>query len=128
MKTPVLSHSITQPNFTYQHLNGKAVRGSSGTRYTTMITGTSTQTMTLYTSVGVDNHDAVACTMSGGVTDCPAFDTETTGSFVAHDNMMPYLALTYLIYSPETVYPPGMAFYNGILPVGPKGCYIVGRG
>lgn len=128
MKTPELSHTITQPNFKYQHLNGKAVRGSSGTRTTTMITGTSTQTMSRVTNVGVSNHNAVACTVSGGVTDCPAFDTESAGLSTPHNNMMPYLTITYLIYSPETVYEPGMTFYNGCLPVGPSGCYIVGKG
>jgi hypothetical protein len=69
--------------------------------------------------------------MSGGVTDCPAFDTEATGSGDAHNNMMPYIALVYLIQAePET--PPGpvipsMVLYNGALPVTAGGAYIAGR-
>jgi microcystin-dependent protein len=127
MKTPELSHSITQPNFTYQHLNGKAVRGSSGTRTTTMITGTSTQTMSRSTNVGVSNHDATACTISGGVMDCPAFDTESAGIGDAHENMMPYLAVMYIIrYEPESK-AERMLIFNGCMPVAPSGTYLKGK-
>ena len=127
-KTPVLSHTITQPNFTYTHLNGTAVRGSAGFKEQTIYSGRSTLTMSRSTNLAITNHAAANCTMSGGITDCPAFDTESTGLGTAHDNMMPYLTLTYLIYAPETVYPPGMVYFNGAIVTGPSGCYFTGKG
>ncbi len=125
-QTPTLSHNITQAVFQYSRLGGTSnvTTASSNGRYN----GNGTSTMSRATNLSVAAHNASACTMSGGVTDCPAFDTESAGSGAAHDNMMPYLTLTYLIYAPETVYEPGMTYYNGCLPVGPSGCYIVGKG
>jgi microcystin-dependent protein len=35
--------------------------------------------------------------MSCGVTDCAAMDSSSTGSGAAHNNMMPYLALNFII-------------------------------
>lgn len=125
-KTPKLTHTITQAVFQYSKLGGTSNVSSAGNsgRYT----GNGTSTMSRATNLAVTAHAASACTMSGGVTDCAAFDTESAGSSAAHNNMMPYLTLTYLIYSPETVIEPGMTYYNGCLPVGPSGCYIVGKG
>ena len=125
-----MSHTITQPAFSYAQCSGSLASwntaGGLGTAacYNTR----STVNMTNSTKLAVANHAATDCTMSGGVTDCAAFDTEDAGSSAAHNNMMPYLTLTYLIYSPETVIEPGMTYYNGCLPVGPSGCYIVGKG
>ena len=87
--------------------------------------------MSRATSVAISDHAATDCTMSGGVTDCPAFETETTGNGDAHNNMMPYIALVFLIQAePDT--PPGpiipsMVLFNGALPVGTSGAYIAGR-
>lgn len=121
-----MSHTVTQAVFKFTRLNGSTgiTTGRNGGRYT----GYGTAAMTRSTNLAVSNHPATACTMSGGVMDCPAFDTESAGLSTPHNNMMPYVSLTYLIYAPETVYEPGMAFYNGCLPVGPSGCYIVGKG
>lgn len=53
------------------------------------------------------------------------------GGSQAHNNMMPYIALVYLIQAePDT--PPGpvipsMVLFNGSMPVGPSGAYIAGR-
>lgn len=129
-KTPELSHSITaQPSFTYTRANSTATNGvrQTGASYT----GRRNASMSRATSVAISDHPATDCTMSGGVTDCPAFDTETTGNGDAHNNMMPYIALVYLIQAePDT--PPGpviqsMVLFNGALPVGPSGAYIAGR-
>lgn len=130
MVTPELSHTITsQPSFTYTRCNSTSSNGvqQTGDSYT----GRTNASMTRATDVSITSHQATACTMSGGVTDCPAFDTETAGSGDAHNNLMPYIALVYLIQAePDT--PPGpvvpsMVLYNGALPVGPSGCYIAGR-
>lgn len=126
--TPSLSHSITtQPAFTYTRLNATAgALNQSGSKYT----GRTNASMSRSTSVAITAHPATACTMSGSITDCPAFDTEATGSGDAHNNMMPYIALVYLIQAmPDT--PPGpvipsMVLFNGALPVGQSGAYIAG--
>ena len=130
IKTPQLAHTITtQPSFTYVYPSGSAPRYLQVNKdcYNTR----SNASMSRATSVAITAHPATACTMSGGVTDCPAFDTEPTGSGDAHNNMMPYIALVYLIQAePDT--PPGpvipsMVLFNGALPVGPSGAYIAGR-
>ena len=125
-----MSHTITQPAFSYAQCSGSLASwntaGGLGTAACYNIR--STVNMTNSTKLAVADHAAADCTMSGGITDCAAFDTEDAGSSQAHNNMMPYLTLTYLIYAPETVYEPGMTYYNGCLPVGPSGCYIVGKG
>jgi microcystin-dependent protein len=124
-KTPELTHTVTQPATTYTGTWGtvNANLGSGINAYT----GSSSAAMTRSTNLSVAAHAAAACTVTGGVTDAPAFDTESTGLAVAHDNMMPYLTLTYLIYSPETVYPPGMVYFNGAMVIGPSGAYLQGR-
>ena len=131
IKTPALAHSITtQPAFKYNRANTGS-RIYSG-RDTTLRTGRGGETnMSRATSVAISDHAATDCTMSGGVTDCPAFETETTGNGDAHNNMMPYIALVFLIQAePDT--PPGpiipsMVLFNGALPVGTSGAYIAGR-
>lgn len=97
LKTPQLNHTITtQPAFTYAQMTSAAARGiiGSGANH---FTSTKSASMSRATNVAISDHPATACTMSGGVTDCPAFDTEPTGSSAAHNNMMPYIALVYLI-------------------------------
>lgn len=93
--TPSFEHSITaQPSFTYTKLNGtRHMNRSRGGAYQSVTNAS----MSRATNVAISDHPATDCTMSGGVTDCPAFDTETTGNGDAHNNMMPYIALVYLI-------------------------------
>lgn len=129
-ETPAYAHSITrQPGTTYSKLNGT-------TRYNNSIANTSafasvkTAAMSRATNFGVSAHPATACTMSGGVTDCAAFDTEDAGQGQAHNNMMPYLALAYIIQAePDTPPVPSMALiHNGtVIPVTAGGAYIAGR-
>lgn len=124
--TPTLSHTITQAVFQYSRLGGASnvtTKGSGNDRYT----GNGTSTMSRATNLAVAAHAAADCTMSGGVTDCPAFDTESAGSSQAHNNMMPYLSLVYLIrYEPE-IKGERMLMFNGIMPVAPSGTYLKGR-
>lgn len=131
LKTPQLTHSITaQPAFKYTQMASAASRGIIGTG-ANHFTSMKSASMSRSTSVGITDHPATACTMSGSITDCPAMTSGDAGSGDAHNNMMPYIALVYLIQAePDT--PPGpvipsMVLYNGAMPVGPSGCYITGR-
>ena len=84
--------------------------------------------MSRATNVAITAHAATACTMSGGITDCAAMASGDAGSGQPHNNMMPYIALVYLIQAmPDTPPVPSMVLFNGALPVGPSGAYIAGR-
>lgn len=124
--TPQLSHTVsTQPSYKYNAVASAAQRGrvGSGVSY---ISSTKSASMSR-TNASITAHQATACTMSGAITDCAALTAGDAGSDVAHNNMMPYLALTYLIrYAPDIPPGPRMAYYNGALPVGPLGGYICG--
>ena len=99
-KTPELSHSITaQPSFTYTRANRTETTGvrQIGDSYT----GRKNASMSRATSVAISDHPATDCTMSGGVTDCPAMTSGYAGSGSAHNNMMPYIALVFLIQARE---------------------------
>lgn len=127
LKTPQLTHSITtQPSFTYTRCNSTAGTGvvQSGNSYT----GRSNASMSRSTSVGISDHAATACTMSGSITDCAAMTSGDAGSGDAHNNMMPYIALVYLIQAePDTPPVPSMVMFNGCMPVTAQGYYLVGR-
>lgn len=126
ISTPKLTHTVTQPMFQYNVCNGgNSTMYSSGRAHYTSVTSAA---MTRSTNMSITDHASADCTMSGGVTDAPAFDTESAGSGLGHNNMMPYLALTYLIYSPVTVHEPGMVYYNGFYITGPNGGYFTGKG
>lgn len=98
--TPSLSHSITtQPSFTYTHLNAtsKTYAYTAGKGYA----GRTNASMSRATSVAISDHAATACTMSGSITDCAAMTSGDAGDGNAHNNMMPYLALVFLIQAEE---------------------------
>lgn len=98
VKTPELSHSITkQPSFTYNSLNGTYGSFDAWGSGATFFTSRTNRSMTISTNFAVADHPETDCTMSGGVIDAPAFDTESTGGGLAHNNMMPYIALVFLI-------------------------------
>lgn len=97
VSTPSLSHSVTtQPAFNYSRPNGtNTTRNASdgnGAR-----SGTTSTAAAISTNCAVEKHPATACTMSGGVTDCAEFDTESTGSGTPHNNMQPYVTMMYVI-------------------------------
>lgn len=101
IKTPSLAHSITtQPAFKYNRANtGSKIYSSKDT---TLKTGSGSATnMTRATNVAISDHPATDCTMSGGVTDCPAMTSGNAGNGDAHNNMMPYIALVFLIQARE---------------------------
>jgi microcystin-dependent protein len=95
--TPVLAHSITtQPAFNYTRLNGTAARDLWGSGYS-CYTGRQNRTRTYGTNMAVAAHPASDCTVTGGISNHAAFDTEPDGDGGAHNNMMPYLALNFII-------------------------------
>jgi microcystin-dependent protein len=121
-----LSHTVTQPVFTYVGLKTTTspVTSSSAKKYSGRTTGTMSQS----TNLEIADHPATACTVTGGILDCPAFNTENAGSGLGHNNMMPYLAVTYIIKSGLPVpLKPGMAMYNGFMVATAGGGYISGK-
>ncbi len=121
-----LSHTVTQPVFTYVGLKTttNVVTSSSIKKYSGRTTGTMSQA----TNLAIADHPATACTVTGGILDCPEFNTESTGSGLGHNNMMPYLAVTYLIKSGLPVpVEPGMSMYNGFMVATAGGGYISGK-
>lgn len=125
--TAELEHTITQPNMQYSRLDtfktcAYPTSGNAG-----YISRTN-RTMTIATNLAIANHPATACTVTGGIIDCPEFETENAGEGIGHNNMMPYLAVTYIIKAGNPVPPePGMVLYNGCLVVSAGGGYITGR-
>lgn len=124
-RTPSLSHTITQPSFTYVGLSGSTNRIRSGQ---VAATGTTSATMSRSANLAIADHPSTPCTITGGIIDCPAFNTETAGAGLGHNNMMPYLAVTYLIKAGTPVpIEPGMAMYNGFMVATAGGGYISGK-
>ena len=98
--TPAFSHSITQPVFKYNKPNTGGQGGTlSGS--TASYNSTNTATATRSTNVAVSAHAAAACTMSGSVSNASAFDSDTEGGSLAHNNMQPFIAMTYIISTGE---------------------------
>lgn len=98
--TPAFSHTITQPVFKYNKPN---TGGQGGTLSgpTASYNSTNTATATRSTNVAVSAHAAAECTMSGSVSNAAAFDSDTEGGNLAHNNMQPFIAMTYIISTGE---------------------------
>ena len=93
--TPELSHSVTQAVFTYGSPNWHQ---ATYQKYGANVCNSTTSTnATRSTNAAVANHASSACTMSGAVTECPAFDSETYGDDHGHNNMQPYVIVNYVI-------------------------------
>ena len=99
-KTPQFTHSITQPSYTYTQMNNASASAGGGSQVTRYTSKTSAG-MSRSTNFAVGKHSAAGCTKSGAITDCAALTAGNAGSGTAHNNMMPYLALTYLICASE---------------------------
>ena len=126
-KTPAFSHSITQPVATYNQLNSSGSMYGTNQQVTGVFTSRTSAAMSRSTNLAVSAHAASACTMSGSITDCAAFNTGSAGTGGAHNNLMPFLALTYIIrYATDTPPTPRMLIYNGAMPVTAQGYYLVG--
>lgn len=128
--TPELAHTVGQAVFKYDTYGGSNDGTVSSSQSKWGYYNTWNAAMTRSTNFAVAAHPATACTMSGGVADCAAFDTESAGQGQAHNNMMPYLALAYIIqYEPDTPPEPTMLYYGttAVIPVAPSGAYLTGR-
>lgn len=94
--TPKFVHSITaQPAFNYSKPNTTTGAGSQLSNR--CYNGTTSSTASRSTAASITAHAAANCTMSGGITDCDAFNMEDSGSDTAHENMQPYITLNYII-------------------------------
>ena len=96
--TPELSHTVGQASFQYAYPNA-TTKYSTLTQKTAAYTSRNTGTMSRSTSFAVGDHASAACTKTGGVTDCPAFDTASAGGGATHNNMMPFSEMNYIIYA-----------------------------
>lgn len=97
--TPQLTHSITQPMFTYNPTTGS--RSSSTSSSKNWTTSNTTTAASRSANLAIANHTASSCTKTGTVTDCNAFDMESVGGDAAHSNMQPYITLNYIISTGE---------------------------
>lgn len=93
--TPSLSHSITQPAYNYSGPNSTVGVSSGGSAKG----GSSSVAASRTTNLSVADHAASACTMSGAISDCAAFDTNGAGEDTGHNNMQPYVVMQYIIYA-----------------------------
>ena len=97
--TPAFSHSITQPVFKYNKPDASTggMLSTGNKVYSTSSTGTATRS----TNVAIAAHAASDCTMSGSIANKEAFDSDTTGGSLSHNNLQPYLAIAYIISTGE---------------------------
>jgi microcystin-dependent protein len=98
IQTPELSHTVTQPAYNYERPNGTTNMGNARPNVTSY-SGTSSVDASRSGSIAVEDHAGGVCTVTGGVTDAPDFDTETSGQDEGHSNMQPYLTLNFIIYT-----------------------------
>lgn len=95
--TPELSHNINaQPSCTYLNSGTQRVTTQSGAP-SVAYSGTSTATATRSSDVTIGNHDDASCTVSGSVTDCAELQSGDAGEDAAHNNMQPYVTVSYII-------------------------------
>lgn len=98
--TPVLTHTCSQPAYDYNRPNGSTAAGAAGSSQA--YSGTSSVAATRSTNLAMANHADAALTVTGGIDDCGAFDTEDSGLGQAHSNMQPYITMNYVIYTGVT--------------------------
>lgn len=99
--TPAFSHSITQPVFKYNKAKTGTTSLNSASTRNPCVSSSATATATRSTDVAVGKHAAAACTMSGAIADAAAFDSDSVGGNLSHNNMQPFIAMTYIICTGE---------------------------
>lgn len=98
-KTPSLSHTITQPVFKYNKPTGGGQASTIEIQTVSVYSGTNNASGSLSANVAIADHAATACTKSGSITNCAAFNMENTGGGTSHNNMQPYIVTNYIIYT-----------------------------
>lgn len=96
--TPQLTHSVTQPAYNYERPNGTMGYGNARPAIQAY-SGTTFSNASRSGNIAVSDHPASALTVTGSVTDCDAFDTETEGESTGHSNMQPFVTMNYIIYA-----------------------------
>jgi microcystin-dependent protein len=96
--TPALSHSITQPVFKY---NSPNYYGTGANQNIWAFSSTSSAAATRTANAVVAKHDPADCTQTGGINASDASVSSSTGTDGAHNNLQPYLAVTYIISTGE---------------------------
>lgn len=99
--TPAFAHTITQPVFKYNKANAGTTSLNSASTRNPCVSSSTTATATRSTNVAVGKHAAAACTMSGSIANAAAFDSDSVGSDLSHNNMQPFIAMTYIICTGE---------------------------
>ena len=100
--TPAFTHIITQPVFAYNKANtGTTSLNSASTRNPCISSSATGWTATRTTDVSVGNHAATACTVSGSIANAAAFDSNSIGGNLSHNNMQPFIAMVYIISTGE---------------------------
>lgn len=51
------------------------------------------------TNVSIDNHAPADCEVTGSISDCNSFNTNSSGYGTAHENMQPFVTMNYIIYA-----------------------------
>jgi microcystin-dependent protein len=97
---PSLSHSITQPSFTYAGPSGATTDGQySGS--SVYGNGSTSTNATRSTNVAVADHPATSCTGAVTIDDSNPFDSDPAGSSFPHNNMQPYITMSFIIQAME---------------------------
>lgn len=99
--TPAFSHTITQPVFKYNKAKAGTTSLNSASTRNPCVSSSTTATATRSTNVAVGKHAAAACTMSGSIANAAAFDSDSVGGNLSHNNMQPFIAMTYIICTGE---------------------------
>lgn len=96
VKTPVLSHNITQQPM-YQYSQAQSSTSKSG--YDHNVTRSDYEASRTR-DVSIASHSG-NCSVSGSVNPCQAFDSGSFGDGGSHNNMQAYLAVNYIISTGE---------------------------
>lgn len=99
--TPELSHTITQPVFKYNKPTGGGQASTTEIQTVSVYSGTNNASGSRSANVAISDHAETACTKSGAITNCAAFNMENTGGGTPHSNMQPYIVTNYIICTGE---------------------------
>ena len=102
VKTPSMSHtsSMSLNPSKYYRSSDYSSLGVYMSASNPALDGRPSQTSASRTSnLIISNHSPADCEVSGSISNCDAFNTDTTGSGTPHNNMQPFLTMNYIIYA-----------------------------